>query len=234
MDVTSVERFKRKLTRSSGYDLELVINENRSTMLNVLERKKTWARLSVHKMFLDAPENVISAIAHYVRGTRRDRAGKDLLIRGYIQSNLNRFNYSHLLDENKMSTEGRYYDLAAIYEKLNSKYFRDELDLKITWYGTWGRKTRRKVTFGQYFDHLKLVKIHRLLDDPFFPEYFVEFVVYHEMLHHLVPGHFDEKGIFRVHGQDFKELERKFEEYDKAIQWEKRHKDYFFSNSCRK
>ena len=224
-----VERFKEKLANNLDIDLEVVINENRSTMLNILARKRDWAKISVHKMFLDAPENIISAIAHYVKGTRRDRAGKDLLIRGYIQSNLNRFNYSEQLDQRKFSTQGRYFDLQEIYDRLNRVYFKSALDLKITWYGTAGRKKRRsKIVFGQYFDHLKLVKIHRLLDDPFFPDYFVIFVVYHEMLHHIVPGHFDGKGIYRVHGSDFKDLEKEFADYEKATLWEKKNRMQFF------
>lgn len=224
----AVDRFRRKLTRTLGFDLELVINENRSTMLNILAKKRDWAKLSVHKMFLDAPENVISAIAHYVRGTRKDRETKDLLIRGYIQSNLKRFDYAHLLNTKNFATTGRFYDLKAIYEKLNRDYFGSRLDLKITWYGVSGRKTKSRVIFGQYFDHLRLVKIHRVLDDPFFPDYFVHFVMYHEMLHHVVPGQFDCRGFFRVHGEEFKRLEKEFAEYERATEWEKRNKDHFF------
>jgi predicted SprT family Zn-dependent metalloprotease len=224
----SIEKFKKRLSRHvSNMQVELVINENRSTMLNVLTRKRDFAKISLHKMFLDAPEDVISAIAHYVRGTRRS-GPKDGLIRGFIQSNLERMDYSHLLDESKFVTVGRYYDLIAIYDQLNERYFKNKLDLKITWYGTWGRKNRTRVTFGQYFDHLKLIKIHRVLDDPFFPEHFVVFVIYHEMLHHVVPGFVDERGLYRVHGSDFKDLEKKFHDYEKATAWEKEHRHLFF------
>lgn len=225
----TIERFKKKLSKHvANMTLELVINENRSTMLNVLARKKDFAKLSMHKMFLDAPEDVISAIAHYVRGTRREKGYKDLLIRGFIQSNLEKFDYSHQLDESKFVHEGRYYDLKQSYDFLNRRYFNNRLDLKITWYGSWGRRCRSKVTFGQYFDHLKLVKIHRVLDDPFFPDFFVDFVIYHEMLHHLVPGYLDEKGIFRVHGPEFKLRESQFEHFEEATEWEKKHRHKFF------
>lgn len=225
---TEVEDLKRRLGRHLGQDCELVINENRSTMLSVVRKRKALPRVSLHKMFVDAPENVISAIAHYVRGVRRDREAKDIVIRGFIQSNLLRYNYNHLLDKSKFVTTGHIYDLKEIYDELNEKYFKNGLMLEITWYGERGYKPRSKITFGQYFDHLRLIKIHRILDDPFYPDYFIRFVVYHEMLHHLIPGHLDGRGLFRVHGKDFKELEREFEDYEKAVAWEKKNKKHFF------
>lgn len=224
-----VESFKQKLSRHiRDVKLDLIINENRSTMLHLLARKKDSARLSVHKMFLDAPENVISAIAHYVRGSKKYKNAGDLLIRGYIQSNLTRFNYANKLNQSKFVTVGRFYNLQEIYEEINHAYFQGKVDIKITWYGERGRRARSRIIFGQYFDHLHLVKIHRMLDDPFFPSYFVRYVVFHEMLHHVVPGRFDGKGIYRSHSHEFKQGETLFADYEKAIAWEKKNRDRLF------
>lgn len=220
--------FKKRLSKYLNIELDLVINENRCTMLNLLEKKRDWARLSVHKMFLDAPDPVISAIAHYVRGTRKDKQSQNLVLRGFIQQNLPRFDYSHLLDKKKLASIGKIYDLKEIYHQVNKTYFANQLDLKITWYGQTGRRNRSRVTFGQYHDALRLVKIHRMLDDPFFPYFFVCFVVYHEMLHHVVPGFVDEKGFYCTHGEEFKQKERQFRHYEAAIEWEKKHRQYFF------
>lgn len=224
----SIDSFRQKLAKHLNIKLELVVNENRCTMLSILDRKPHSARLSMHKMFLDAPEDVISAIANYVRGTRRRGQQKDQVLRGYIQSNLSRFNYSHLLKKEKLMTEGTYYDLQKIYNNLNERYFNNRLNLLITWYGKVIRRCRSKVTFGQYFDQLKLIKIHRRLDNPFFPDYFVSFVIYHEMLHEVVPGFIDEKGLFRMHGDEFKSREKEFEDYERATLWEKKHRNCFF------
>ncbi|NGX55012.1 MAG: hypothetical protein KR126chlam2_00634 [Chlamydiae bacterium] len=222
-----IESFRTRLSKQFKIRWDLVINENRSTMLSVLDRKRGFARLSVHRMFLDAPDDVISAIAHYVRGTtRRDKRIQDLLLRGYIQTNLCRFNYAHLLDEKKFVTKGRFYDLQTIYDQLNEEYFQS-LNLKITWNGTWGMKKRRRITFGQYLDHLNLVKVHRILDDPFFPDYFVSFIVYHEMVHSIVRGYIDSRGFYRIHGAKFKKIEKEFVDYDRAINWEKKHRKEF-------
>lgn len=226
---TPIEAFHEKIARHIDIKLDLVINENRCTMLNVLERKRDRARLSIHRMFLDAPEDVISAIAHYVQGMKKKgKEGRDLLLRGYIQSNLSRFNYSNRLNQSTLNTQGKVYDLDAIYKQLNSSYFQDRLKLRITWYGKPFNKRRSRVIFGQYYDHLKLIKIHRMMDDPFFPEYFVRFVVYHEMLHEVIPGYVDERGFFRTHGAKFKEEERKFLDYEKAITWERKNKKFLF------
>lgn len=222
----AAEEFKKRIEQALDIRLELIVNENKSTMLSVLDKRRGAARLSMHKMFLDAPENVIAAIVEYVRGKYR-RKEKDNIIRGYIQSNLGRFNYAHKLKPAKLDSAGKIYDLQAIYNETNEQYFEGKLNLAITWFGTL-RPSRSRMIFGQYFDHLKLIKIHRLLDDPFYPEYFVRFVIYHEMLHDVVPGYLDSRGFFRTHGPEFKRREKLFVDYEQADAWEKEHRKHFF------
>lgn len=222
---TIVEQFKQKLSEHSGIQLELIINENRSTMLNILARKRNWVKVSMHRMFLDAPEDVISALVHYVKGTRQYRPK---VIHCYIQNKLPQLDYSHHLDPAKLSTVGKVYNLQHIYDHINREYFNGELNLKITWYGCANKRGRSKITFGQYHESLKLVKIHRILDDVAFPDYFVAFVVYHEILHYLIPTFVDEKGRYCSHGKEFKMYERQFKEYDQARNWEKQHRTTFF------
>jgi hypothetical protein len=223
-----IYEFKLKLKQHLKSDVELVINENRSTMLNVIRRRKEFPKLSMHKMFLKAPDEVISAIGRYIKGMRKENREENLRIRTFIQSNLEKLNYSKTLDTSKFVTQGKVYDLKKIYDEINAFYFNNELKLAITWYGATGRRNRSRIIFGQYFDHLHLVKIHRILDDLFFPPFFVSYVVYHEMLHHVVPGKIDAKGIFRTHGSEFKKRERLFAEYERAVSWEKRHHEDFF------
>jgi len=127
--------------------------------------------------------------------------------------------------------EGSSYHLKEIYDQVNSRYFEGRLSLQITWYGQLKRRKRRRrhVVFGQYVDALKLVKIHRRLDDPSYPDFFVSFIVYHEMLHHVVPGYMDARGYYRCHGPEFKRREREFEHYQKALVWEKQNHAKIFS-----
>ncbi len=160
-----------------------------------------------------------------------ERGGKkrNQILRHYIQEHLAQQNYSHLVNPQKLCTEGEYYHLETIYARLNEYYFNGELKLAITWFGEKGGERRSRITFGQYLSGLRLIKIHRLLDHPFFPDFFVSFVIYHEMLHSVIPGSVDRGGRFCVHGPEFKHRERAFKEYEKAILWEQKNKSYFYS-----
>lgn len=226
--MTTLESFKIRLQYLLQMKVELVVNENRSTMLNLLKKERSFARLSVHKMFLEAPDPVISAIAHYVKGTRRNLSERNVILKEFIQRHLACRDYSHLVKSQELVSQGKIYDLKTLYDPLNQKYFNGELDLSLTWFGASSRKRRRRITFGQYFSGLRLIKMHRMLDDPFFPEYFVSFILYHEMLHSVIPGSKDARGRFCVHGKEFKEREKVFEHYHKAVEWEKRNKAIIF------
>jgi hypothetical protein len=219
---------KQRLQSLLRMDVELVLTENRSTMLSLLEKRGGCVRLSVHKMFLEAPDAVISALAHYVRGTRAGRGARNQVLRSYIQTHLSHHDYTHLVDPQKFVQKGKIYHLQPFYDRLNERYFEGKLSLSLTWFGSSRRVKRSHIVFGQYLAGLRVIKIHRILDDAFFPEYFVEFVLYHEMLHSVVPNFQDARGRMCFHGKDFKERERAFEHYYKAIEWEKNNKKHLF------
>lgn len=229
MNEAVIEELKEKIGKHLNLKLDLVINENRSTMLSVLEKTRRKARLSIHKMFLEAPEPVITAVASYVRGNLRSSASHENILRGYIQTHLSQMDYSDRVKRHKLISKGHYYDLKALYNELNAYYFDNRLKLEITWFGRITKRSCNRVIFGQYFDHLKLIKIHSMMDHLFFPLFFVRFVIYHEMLHDVVPGHIDGNGIYRSHGAVFKKREKEFEEYEQAIEWEKKNKKLVFS-----
>ena len=52
------------------------------------------------------------------------------------------------------------------------------------------------------------------------PSWFLEYVVYHEMLHAVVPDEFDEQGRRLVHHGKFMDRERKFHWFRRAKVWE--------------
>src|SRR5437588_3906032 len=80
-----------------------------------------------------------------------------------------------------------------IYEDLNRRYFAGKIDARITWSqrAQPGAKRRRRnsIKMGSYSVEDRLIRIHASLDRPFVPRLFVEWIVYHEMLHqkHDIP-----------------------------------------------
>lgn len=120
-----------------------------------------------------------------------------------------------------LQREGRYFDLRAIFNKINGRYFANRLNGYTI---TWGRKRKQPpkeyFVFGTIQEEDRVIRIHPLLDAPFVPAWFLEYVVYHEMLHAFVPDEFDESGRRIVHHAKFNQRERKFHFYRRAKRWE--------------
>ena len=120
-----------------------------------------------------------------------------------------------------LDTEGRYFDLRGLFNKLNARHFGNRLrGYKVVW----GRKRRERpkeyFIFGTIQEEDRVIRINPWLDQRFVPLWFLEYILYHEMLHAFVPDKFDESGRRVVHHEGFLKRERKFRHYTAAIQWE--------------
>jgi predicted SprT family Zn-dependent metalloprotease len=215
--------FQETLKDDLGKKLQLKINDNRSTMLSV-KWEPDCTKVSMHRMFLKAPRNIMDALACYIR------QGDELhpKVKAFIETGLQKLDYSKALDPRKLYHAGNVYNLKQIYDDLNREYFNNKLQLGITWFGKPVMRNKTRVTFGLYHDALKLVKINRVLDSPRFPDYFVAYVIYHEMVHYVCPGYIDEKGVNRVHSKEFKEMEANFKYLQLAEKWIEENQNSFF------
>ena len=216
--------FHRQLEMSAGMKLNLKINDNRSTMLRV-RWELGCTKVSLHRMFLHAPQNIMDELACYL-----NRAHKKLApgIKAYIEAHVQKMDYTHELDLTRLETKGRIYDLEAIYHSLNYEYFDGTLQLHVTWFGDKWRRRRKRITFGLYNDPLRLIKIHRILDEKTVPDYVVSYVIYHEMVHNVCPAYVDENGFKHIHSRAFKEREKKFKYFVQAQKWIKEHQNELF------
>src|SRR3954463_753489 len=83
--------------------------------------------------------------------------------------------------------QGRFFNLRDIFDKLNARYFRNRLRGYTI---LWGRKRRQRpkdsIVFGTIQEEDRMIRIHPLLDQRFVPTFFLEYVVFHEMLHAVV------------------------------------------------
>jgi predicted metal-dependent hydrolase len=117
--------------------------------------------------------------------------------------------------------EGKYFDLRAIFEGLNERHFKGRLrGYKVMW----GRKRKRRpkeyFIFGTIQEEDRVIRINPALDQPFVPLSFLKYILYHEMLHAVVPDEVRSNGQRCVHTEKFYERERKFPRYRSARRWE--------------
>lgn len=219
-----LSKLQIQLQSRCSQQLQLKINDNRSTMLSV-RWESSCTKVSLHHMFLSAPNNVIQALAGSIA---KQQAVVAPQVKAFIQESLKVLDHSKKINARKLIHEGKFYNLKTFYDSINDQYFNGKLNLNITWFGKHEQKNKSRVTFGLYHDALRLIKIHRLMDTPTFPDYAVSFVIYHEMLHYTCPPYIDEAGIQRIHNEEFKKHEMRFKDFQRAKSWFQKHRLSFF------
>jgi hypothetical protein len=205
-----------------GKTLELRLTNNHYSMISV-RRKPDGYRLRLHRMFVSAEPRTVRALARYV--VHNDRRASTLL-GDYIEQ------HQHIIRQQKrrprqmhLRTDGRYHDLQAIFDRLNVAHFAGGLEARITWGPVTSRgRRRRSIKMGSFAVEDRIIRIHPALDQDCVPDYFVAWIVFHEMLHgkHEVKR---ENGRRRFHSAAFLAEERTFPEYERACAWEKANLD---------
>lgn len=159
-----------------------------------------------------APDGVLRAIAHillakmYRHPVDRAYAAR---YRKYIGSH-DIMRKAHLVRQMRgrkmlLSARGRFYDLDAVFEELNTRFFHGLMARpRMSWSQT---KTRR--ILGHYDPAHNAIIISRIFDHPAVPRYVLDYIVYHEMLHLKHPVRL--RGSRRcVHSPEFQEEEKLF------------------------
>lgn len=211
---------ERKLEMSLSAPVQLAVTDNRQRMITQTRERGTL-RVRIHMMFLDAPERVQDALVDYVAFGDKDASQ---IVGAFIEENSHRIRASRPV-RGPLRTRGKWHDLREIFDRVNEAYFGGTLnDLLITW----GRRSkprkgpRRTVKLGSYSAQERLVRIHPVLDRAWVPRYFVSYVVYHELVHHVVPP-LRVGGLMQLHPPEFLRRERDFRYFDRAIAWEEAH-----------
>jgi predicted metal-dependent hydrolase len=160
--------------------------------------QEALASILVSKLFRRAPER--TALARYRRYLNRADVRRSL----------------HLAKQQRgrkwlRDARGRVYDLRAIFEDLNFKYFHGLMAQPQL---GWSVRPSR-TTLGHYDPSHHAIVLSTMLDSDKAPELVVRFVMFHEMLHLRYPT--EHKGARRcVHTKEFKLAEKEFDGYDEA------------------
>ena len=210
------------LARRVGAKVRLVFTENATTMVSYRWKAAGEVHLRLHRMFVEATTAVHDAIAAFVRG---NRGAASRPMDEFIRSNRHLIRRrERRLDEARLrSPAGDVYDLKAMRDRMNRRFFGGHVTARITWGRQPPRRRRRHIGFGAYYRDLDLIRVNPLLDQRWVPKFFVEYIVYHEMCHAYLA--FDLFGRDGVHTPRFRELEKRFPKFDEALAWERANLD---------
>ncbi len=184
-----------------------------------IRNQRVYVRVS--DILRDAPPTVYRALAHILVGklfNQRPPAEYEILYRQYAyQPQILRA--SDLARQRRgrkqlKGSVGRTYDLDRIFAQLNRHYFENALPKPVL---SWSARCTKRI-LGHHDAVHDAIIISRSLDLESVPDYVVEYVMYHEMLHikhklQVVNG----RRIF--HSPAFRAEEKRFAHYDEAIKW---------------
>ena len=199
--------------------VEVELTDNAWTMVSY-RRVSGRLHFRLHHMFARAHEPVMRALAGF---TGKNRRAHGRAIDEYVRQHRDLIKSSAPRAETPLAARGQVHDLLDIFAALNARHFDNQVQARIGW----GRRApggrRRSIKMGVYFHDHKIIRIHPALDDQRVPRHFVEMVVFHEMLHQVIPPSVDSAGRRSVHGREFRAAERTFPGYQRARAWEKAH-----------
>jgi hypothetical protein len=211
---------ERRLRTRLRAKVAVEIHDNTHTMIT-FQRQRALYRLRLHHMFMAAPDEVLQALADFVRLGDPDASA---LLDKFIERNkayIRRMSPEQMRKRIRLEPAGQHHDLGRIFDRLNERYFQSRITAAIT-YGPAPRVKgpRKSIKMGSYAADSKVIRIHPALDQPVVPRYFVEWIVFHEMLHHVYRARRGEDGRRCVHPPEFIEHERRFHDYKRAQAWE--------------
>lgn len=209
---------QQRLSDLAGRQVVVMLTDNTSTMISARSAGDAL-ELRLHRMFLDAPEEVIRALGRWLGGKRMRRD----TVQEFIDANSHRVAQTEAQSRGTViRTAGRVHDLQAIRDEINAAYLETRSKAPVTW----GRKiTRRKVRsvrLGWYDPARNLITISQRLDRSDIPRYMVGYVVFHEMLHEVLGIGERPDGKRDIHGRHFRLMEQTYPDYERALAFERK------------
>ena len=103
--------------------------------------------------------------------------------------------------------------LESLAAEIHRSYFFKYPPLPVRWGQQISRKKRRSIRLGSYNHATAEVRIHPILGSPGIPRFFVQSVIYHEYLHHVLGPH---------HNRRFHQHERQYRYHRESQEWIRR------------
>jgi hypothetical protein len=194
------------------------LTRNRSTLISI-GRTPAGREARIQHAFRAADRTTVKALAQFLHNpTPHSRALVDEFIRDHYDLIEAMAREAPAVEAG--SAKGAHRDLTKIMANVMRDYGFRLPGMKIQWSSR--RRAGRgcsSIRFGSYCRRAKTIRIHPDLDQPDVPEFFVEYIVYHELLHALFPPTGGQRR--QIHGAEFKRFEKKFRRFEEALHYEK-------------
>ncbi|MEO8436079.1 MAG: SprT-like domain-containing protein [Pyrinomonadaceae bacterium] len=180
---------------------------------------RVYVRIS--DVFKTAPPEVIRALAFILVGRLLSRKAPRIYDRVYRQYaftpqvlRASEIARRHRGRKVISSARGQFYDLEKLFARLNRRYFEGSVEKPVL---TWSQRRTRNI-LGHHDPVHETITISKTLDAADVPEWFVEFILFHEMLHIKHPARIV-RGRRQYHSQAFRADEQRFHRYQQAQDW---------------
>jgi predicted metal-dependent hydrolase len=189
-----------------------------SSLVITLRRRGEVVYVRLSDLLRRAPLPVLEGAAALLLGRVYRRRPPHVLVRPYLEyarsdrtrSRIHRLR-SHRVRPAAASAQGEHHDLIQLFERLNERYFANELPRPhIAWSS---RSWRRQ--FGSYDPGPNQIVLNRRMDRPGIPQFVVEYVLYHEMLHVKHPTRRSGCSLIS-HSPEFRAEEKRYEHFHAA------------------
>jgi len=107
-----------------------------------------------------------------------------------------------------------HHHLASLAAEVHRTYFLKVPPLRVRWGHQIIRKRRRSIRLGSYNHDTTEIRIHPLLNAPNIPAFFIQSIIHHEYLHHVLGP---------SHNRRFQKQELQFRYHRESKEWIRRH-----------
>jgi hypothetical protein len=178
--------------------------------------------IRVSDLLADAPEEVLRSLALILLAKiyrRRIDESHHALYRAFIlgsemQQRARTARTARGRGPRPAVAKGRWQNLDRNFDRLNAEYFEGKLERpRLAW-----SATRSRRILGRYDATHHTVFISLFFDSPLVPDFVLDYILYHELLHIQHPSRATDCR-FVNHTPEFRADERKFKSYKNATEW---------------
>lgn len=208
---------KQYFPQKKRYELKAHFYASKS-LRHTIEIKSNVIYVRIANHFVSVPREILSILGLILLGKlfryKIDRA-LTRTYRDYVEKHIMPYRERKVRKPSpRYTAKGRVYNLSEMFDRLNQSYFGGKLIKPVLGWSLNDSYTR----LGFYSEERNLLVISRIFDSRKTPAEVVQFLLYHEMLHILIPVT-KKNGYRSIHPPEFRRLEKEFPDFESIQKW---------------